>query len=259
MKRMLFTTIVVLAAMFVSGDLYAGEADTTSADKNNPAKETKVLTADKVETKKSFDLSLCISILALLAAGVSVVLSLRTKGNVSGDMKRMDTDLESLKDDVGSLGNKRIRNLETRHKELRDELSNLGREVDEMRMKEVHRPEASVRNAVVAPVASVYGPKIYYSVYQGGDDCFDESDFKDAPSENLPFKLTCTSPVEAEVEVMPSYNPSFNSQIKDACDAVSGSWTNFHSLIVVEKGQLYKDSEDSAYWKVRSKIRVRLS
>lgn len=257
--RKKFFAIVALAAMSVSGDLYAGEADSTSEDKNNSAKEAKVLTADKVETKKSFDLSLCISILALLAAGVSVALSLRAKENVSGDIKRMDTHLDSLHCDVDILRNKRIRDLETRHKELRDELSNLGRAVDEMRLKEVSRPVASVKNAEVTPVTPVYGQKIYYSVYQEGEDCFDESDFKDAQSENLPFKLTCTSPVEAEVEVMPSYNPSFNSQIKEVCYAVSGSWTDFHSLSVVEKGQLYKDSEDSAYWKVRSKIKVLLS
>lgn len=256
----MFFAIVSLAAMFVSGDLYAGKTDSTSVDnKNVPEKKIETpLEADKAETKQSIDFSLYISILALLTAGVSVALLLRNKGNVSGEMKRYDKNVSDLDADVKDL-QKKTRGLEACQKELRDGLSELRERTDEMGTRLESRPVVGVQNAVVTPVAQVYSPKIYYSVYQGGDDCFDESDFKDTPSENLPFKLTCTSPVEAEVEVVPNYNPSFNSQIKDACDAVCGSWTDFHSLVVVEKGRLYKDSEESSYWKVRSKIKVRLS
>lgn len=272
MKRLV--NMLAVIAMLGCCNLYAEDGGTAQAaenvadkggaqeqtDKGNKPKEKDVpeLKEEATKPERTVDFSLYVAILALLTAVVSVVLLLQYKGKAANEKKRLDIDLKDIGDSVKkqeSLSN----SLNKQVKDLKSDLSDLNNEISEMKSQRAAAPVKPEPQVIQQPAKPEFSKEVVYSVYQSGDNCFDSEDFSKTPESRLPFKLTLLSPTEAEVEVMPDYDRSLNSQVKDVCDAVSGSWTEFHALTTSQKGVLYKDSEGSACWKIKSKIQVRLS
>ena len=226
-------------------------------DKGNKPREKDVpeLKEEATKPERTVDYSLYVAILALLTAAVSIVLLLQYKGKAANEKKHLDSALERLGNDLSTLNN----SLKKQVKDLKSELSDLNNEISEVKSQRAAAPVKPEPQVIQQPAKPEFSKEVVYSVYQSGDNCFDSEDFSKTPGSSLPFKLTLLSPTEAEVEVMPDYDRSLNSQVKDVCEAVSGSWTEFHALTTSQKGVLYKDSEESACWKIKSKIQVRLS
>ena len=269
MKRLV--NMLAVIAMLGCCNLYAEDGGTAQAaenvadkggtqeqtDKGNKPKEKDVpeLKEEAAKPERTVDFSLYVAILALLTAAVSIVQLLQYKGKAANEKKHLDTDLERLGNDVSTLNN----SLKKQVKDLKSDLSDLNNEISEMKSQRAAAPVKPEPQVIQQPAKPEFSKEVVYSVYQSGDNCFDSEDFSKTPGSSLPFKLTLLSPTEAEVEVMPDYDRSLNSQVKDVCEAVSGSWTEFHALTTSQKGVLYKDSEESACWKIKSKIQVRLS
>lgn len=123
------------------------------------------------------------------------------------------------------------------------------KEISPVVNEKLEQPENQIR----------FEKKVYYALYQSGDQCFDEVDFKGVPNPSLPFKITLTSPTEAEVEVASGYDPSLNSQVKAVCKELSGNWATFTAVTVVKPGIIKKRSASSNYWILREQIEVNLS
>ncbi len=221
-------------------------------------KEATPLKEDAAGQNHSVDFSLYVAILALLAAAASIALLVRYNGKAANEKKRLDTDFEDIGNDVNELKSS-FNSLKKQVISLKGDLSDLNNEISEIKSQRAADPVKPEPQVVQQPAKPVFSKEVVYSVYQSGDNCFDSEDFSKTPVGSLPFKLTIVSPTEAEVEVMPDYDRSLNSQVKDVCDAVSGSWTEFHVLTTYQKGTLFRDSEESSCWKVKSKIQVRLS
>lgn len=105
--------------------------------------------------------------------------------------------------------------------------------------------------------ADVFVKKVYYSALSCSDG-FDEQDFVEKQTSSQPFVITKLSPVEAEVVVASGYDQAFNQQVKDMCDTLSGNWNMFSDLTVEAPGILRKESAESDFWTIDSKIKVRL-
>lgn len=271
MKRLV--NVMTVIAMLGCCNLYAEDGGTAQAAENGAdkgdaqeqvdngnkpkEKEMPTLKDEADEQKQTVDLSLYVAIVALLVAATSVVLLLQYKGKADNEKKRLDTDLEDIGKEVNMLKSS-SNSLKKLVNNLKGDLSDLNNEISEMKSQRATASVMSEPQVVRQPAKTEFFKDVVYSVYQSGDNCFDSEDFSKTPVGSLPFKLTIISPTEAEVEVMPDYDRSLNSQVKDVCEAVSGSWTEFHSLINVQKGMLFKDSE-STCWKIRNKIQVRLS
>ena len=269
MKRLI--NVVAVIAMLGCCNLYAEDGGTAQAaenvadkgdaqeqvDKGNKPREKDVpeLKEEATKPERTVDYSLYVAILALLTAAVSIVLLLQYKGKAANEKKHLDSALERLGNDLSTLNN----SLKKQVKDLKSELSDLNNEISEVKSQRAAAPVKPEPQVIQQPAKPEFSKEVVYSVYQSGDNCFDSEDFSKTPGSSLPFKLTLLSPTEAEVEVMPDYDRSLNSQVKDVCEAVSGSWTEFHALTTSQKGVLYKDSEESACWKIKSKIQVRLS
>mgnify|MGYP002672029300 FL=1 len=269
MKRLI--NVVAVIAMLGCCNLYAEDGGTAQAaenvadkgdaqeqvDKGNKPREKDVpeLKEEATKPERTVDYSLYVAILALLTAAVSIVLLLQYKGKAANEKKHLDSALERLGNDLSTLNN----SLKKQVKDLKSDLSDLNNEISEVKSQRAAAPVKPEPQVIQQPAKPEFSKEVVYSVYQSGDNCFDSEDFSKTPGSSLPFKLTLLSPTEAEVEVMPDYDRSLNSQVKDVCEAVSGSWTEFHALTTSQKGVLYKDSEESACWKIKSKIQVRLS
>lgn len=272
MKRLI--NVVAVIAMLGCCNLYAEDGGTAQAaenvadkgdaqeqeDKGNKPKEKDVpeLKEEATKPERAVDFSLYVAILALLTAAVSIVLLLQYKGKAANEKKSLDTNLERLDNGVSTLKTS-FDSLEKRVKDLKSDLSDLNNEISEMKSQRAAAPVKPEPQVIQQPAKPEFSKEVVYSVYQSGDNCFDSEDFSKTPESCLPFKLTLLSPTEAEVEVMPDYDRSMNSQVKDVCEAVSGSWTEFHALTTYQKGVLFKDSEESACWKIKRKIQVRLN
>ncbi len=272
MKRLV--NVMTVIAMLGCCNLYAEDGGTAQAAENvaekgdaqeqaengdkPKEKEIPTLKENAAEQEHSVDFSLYVAILALLVAATSIVLLLQYKGKAANEKKHLDTDLEDIGKDVKML-NSSSNSLKKQVKDLKSDLSDLNNEISEMKSQRAAAPVNPEPQVIQQPAKPEFSKEVVYSVYQSGDNCFDSEDFSKTPAASLPFKLTIISPTEAEVEVMPDYDRSLNSQVKDVCDAVSGSWTEFHALTTYQKGVLFKDSEESACWKIKSKIQVRLS
>lgn len=272
MKRLVINLMAAIA-MLSCCDLYAEDGGQSPAvenaeDKGNvqkqvdkggdKAKEKDVpkLKEDAVEQERTVEFSLYVAIVALLAAATSIVLLFQYKGKAAGEKDDLDKMLKKIDEEVKKLNSS---NLMKQVNDLKAALSDLNNEIIEMKSQRSVANVMPEPQVVQQPAKPEFSKEVVYSVYQSGDNCFDSEDFSKTPAGSLPFKLTIISPTEAEVEVMPDYDRSLNSQVKDVCDAVSGSWTEFHALTTYRNGVLFKDSEESACWKIKSKIQVRLS
>lgn len=269
MKRLV--NMLAVIAMLGCCNLYAEDGGTAQAaenvadkgdaqeqvDKGNKPREKDVpeLKEEATKPERTVDYSLYVAILALLTAAVSIVLLLQYKGKAANEKKHLDSALERLGNDLSTLNN----SLKKQVKDLKSDLSDLNNEISEVKSQRAAAPVKPEPQVIQQPAKPEFSKEVVYSVYQSGDNCFDSEDFSKTPGSSLPFKLTLLSPTEAEVEVMPDYDRSLNSQVKDVCEAVSGSWTEFHALTTYQKGVLFKDSEESACWKIKRKIQVRLS
>lgn len=280
MKRLIIRMIAVVAVLG-SCNLYAAGNDSTSTagktdtksiavDKGDSTVRTDVGKGEKSqkvkvpkeeqgssERERTVDFSLYVSILSLMAAAASLILLMQFKNRTSYEKKHQEYDIEGLGNEVTVLKST-YSSLKKQINELKAGMSDLNNEFVTIKSQQVAAPVAPEQHDA-QPTMQEFSREIVYSVYQSGDNCFDSADFSKTPSGSLPFKLTIISSTEAEVEVMPGYDQSLNSQVKDVCDAVSGSWTGFHSLVTVQNGVLFKDSEESTCWKIKSKIQVRLS
>lgn len=272
--------MIAVVVAFGSCNLYAAGNDTLSARKA----DTTTITADNgdstvradvgksekpqkrkmpkevqgsSEQERTVDFSLYVSILSLLAAAASLILLMQFKNRTSYEKKHQENDIEGLCNEITVLKST-YSSLKKQINELKAGMSDLNNEFVTIKSQQAAAPVASEQHDA-QPTMQEFSREIVYSVYQSGDNCFDSADFCKTPSGSLPFKLTIISSTEAEVEVMPGYDQSLNSQVKDVCDAVSGSWTDFHSLVTVQNGVLFKNSEESTCWKIKSKIQVRLS
>lgn len=266
MKKLLTITLLSIA-MTLSAEtsgkesLEAGIPDSSKEEKpiSNNANEKESNNKTASQESSTLDLGLYMGIMGcagLIVALIVLVMSFLSK-------KRLERRFARLNEKISEMGmefSEKV--IEVKHfaekitSDVRDDIlseiqnqSEKPKEILPVVNEKLGQPENQIR----------FEKKVYYALYQSGDQCFDEVDFKGVPNPSLPFKITLTSPTEAEVEVASGYDPSLNSQVKAVCKELSGNWATFTAVTVVKPGIIKKSSASASYWILREKIEVNLS
>ena len=195
----------------------------------------------------------CVGLIVALSV---LVMSFLSKKRLERRFARLDEKISELKTDFSEQVAEIKDFAEKQTSDVREEVLS---EIQSQREMPMDTPPVKKEKIEQLESQNRFEKKVYYALYQSGEQYFDEADFKGAPNSSLPFKITLTSPTEAEVEVTPGYDPSLNSQVKAVCKELSGNWATFTAVTVVKPGIIKKSSASASYWILREKIEVNLS
>ena len=261
----MLSAVMILSADGVyakfQSDSTKNEADSLSAAPAKPQKNQKDANDGKKTDKEStFDLGVCLGIVgcvgflvALAALAMSFLAKKKSEqrlDDLDDYVRRMKTDFSERMTEVKEFAKKQDSEM---IRELQEELQQKKEETAEQ------LPAESPQKKEPDNEEQKFMPKTYYASYQSGDRYFDAADFCDMPGQALPFKVIQTSPTEAEVEVIAGYDVSLTPQVKDVCNALSGTWTSFTTLAVKNRGLIRRDSDNDSCWTLVRKIDVILS
>lgn len=267
MKK-LFTITLLLIAMTLSAERVSNKdsekTETPESSKvekpisnNAKGKESNNKTAP--QESSTLDLGLYMGIMGCVGFIVALsvlVMSFLSKKRLERRFARLDEKISELKTDFSEQVAEIKDFAEKQTSDVREEVLS---EIQSQREMPMDTPPVKKEKIEQLESQNRFEKKVYYALYPSGDQYFDEADFKGAPNPSLPFKITLTSPTEAEVEVTPGYDPSLNSQVKAVCKELSGNWATFTAVTVVKPGIIKKSSASASYWILREKIEVNLS
>lgn len=266
MKK-LFTITLLLIAMTLSAERVSNkDSEKTETPESSKVGKTISKTAEEKESYynepkegSTLDLGLYMGLVGcvgLIVALSVLVMSFLSKKRLERRFARLDEKISELKTDFSEQVAEIKDFAERQASDVREEVLS---EIQNQREMPMETPPRKEENIEQLESQNRFEKKVYYALYQSGDQYFDEADFKGAPNPSLPFKITLTSPTEAEVEVTPGYDPSLNSQVKAVCKELSGNWATFTAVTVVKPGIIKKSSASASYWILREKIEVNLS
>ena len=214
----------------------------------------------KVDKESTFDLGGLLGIVGC----VGLLVSIAALAILFLEKKKSERRLDEIDDDVRKMKtvfSEQIMEIkEFAKKQDREVMAELQEELRQREEKTKEQPSLEFSNKEEPDnVEPKVEPKTYYAPYQRGYKCFNERYFTTSREIGVPFKITQISPTEAEVEVLSDYDQAYNSQVKDVCDALSGSWTEFSALAMKSPGIIRRNSDADSCWTVERKIEVILS